>query len=211
MVALAAPFIAEAQQATKIPRIGYLSPRAGPSFYDEAFLKGLRDAGYVEGQNIAIEYRWANWVSDRLVACAADLVHLKIDVIVSTGGSAPAIAAKRATTAIPIVFVAGDPVGLGLIHSLSRPGGNLTGVNILTAELNAKRLDLLKEALPGASRVGVLANPGPPTYRGARRIRRGGSVLGSATANQGGPGFHPPRQCLRRYAQRARRCHPRDE
>ena len=165
----AAPLAVEAQQAGKIPSIGYLSPRPGPSFYDEAFFKGLRDLGYVEGQNLTIEYRWANWGSDRLAAFAAELVHLKVDVIVSTGGSAPALAAKHATTVIPIVFVTGDPVGIGLVPSLSRPGGNLTGVNILTTELNAKRLDLLKEAFPGASRIGVLANPGPPTYRVARR------------------------------------------
>jgi len=164
----AAPLVADAQQATKIPRIGYLSPRPRPSFYDEAFLKGLRDLGYLEGQNVVIEYRWANWGSDQLAAFAAELVHRKVDVIVSTGGSAPALAAKHATAAIPIVFVTGDPVGLGLVSSLSRPGGNLTGVNILTTELNAKRLDLLKEAFPGASRVGVLANPGPPVYRTAR-------------------------------------------
>ena len=165
---IAAPLAAEAQQATKIPRIGYLSPRPGPSFYDEAFLKGLRDLGYLEGQNVVIEYRWANWGSDQLAAFASELVHRKVDVIVSTGGGAPALAAKHATAAIPIVFVTGDPVGLGLVSSLSRPGGNLTGVNILTTELNAKRLDLLKEAFPGASRVGVLANPAPPVYRTAR-------------------------------------------
>jgi putative ABC transport system substrate-binding protein len=170
---LATPCAAEAQHPTKIPRIGYLSPRAGPSFYDRAFLKGLRDLGYIEGQNIVIEYRWADWASDRLAAFAADLVQLKADLIVSTGGSAPAVAVKQATAAIPIVFVAGDPVGYGLVSSLSRPGGNVTGVNILTAELNAKRLDLLKEALPGASRVGILANPEPPAYRVARRNLEG--------------------------------------
>jgi putative ABC transport system substrate-binding protein len=164
-----APLVADAQQAAKIPRIGYLSPRPGLSFYDEAFRKGLRDLDYLEGQNIALEYRWANWAPDRLTAFAIELVRLKVDVIVSTGGSAPAVAAKNATQVIPIVFITGDPVGLGLVPSLSRQGGNLTGINIFTNELNAKRLDLLKEALPGASRVGVLANPGPPTYRVARR------------------------------------------
>jgi len=164
----AAPLDAEAQQATKIPRIGYLSPRPGPSFYDEAFLKGLRDLGDIEGQNVAIEYRWANWGSERLAALAAELVHLKVDVIVSTGGSAPAVAAKNATRVIPITFITGERVGLGLVPSLSRPGGNLTGMNIFTNELNVKRLELLKETLPGATRVGVLANPRPPTYRLAR-------------------------------------------
>ncbi len=166
---LAAPPAAEAQQPAKVPRIGYLSPRPGPSFYDEAFLKGLRDLGYVEGQNIAIEYRWANWDSARLTAFAGELARLKVEVIVSTGGSAAALAAQNATRVIPIAFVTGDPVGLGLVPSLARPGGNLTGINIYTNELNAKRLDLLKEAIPGGSRVGVLANPGPPTYRMGRR------------------------------------------
>jgi putative ABC transport system substrate-binding protein len=165
----AATLAAAAQQPAKIPRIGYLSPRPRPSFYDEAFLKGLRELGYVEGQNITIEYRWANWGAERLAAFAAELVHLKADVIVSTGGGAPALAAKDATRAIPIVFIAGDPVGIGLVSSLSRPNGNLTGINNSTSELNAKRLDLLKQAVPGASRVGVLANPGPPAYRPARR------------------------------------------
>jgi putative ABC transport system substrate-binding protein len=156
-----------------VARVGYLSPRPGPSFYDEAFLKGLRDLGYVEGQNVAIEYRWANWGSDRLAAFAAELVRLNVDVIVSTGGSAPTRAAKDATATIPIVFLTSDPVGVGLVPSLRQPGGNLTGVNILTNELNAKRLDLLKEAIPGASRVGVLANPGPPAYRTARKPLEG--------------------------------------
>jgi ABC-type uncharacterized transport system substrate-binding protein len=164
---LAVP-LATAAPAT-VPRIGYLSFRPGPSFYDEAFRTGLRDLGYAEGQTIALEYRWANWEVDRLAAFAAELVRLKVEVIVSTGGSVPALAAKHATPAIPIVFITGDPVGTGLVPSLSRPTGNLTGINILTTELNAKRLDLLKEALPGVSRIGVLANPGNMAYRTTRR------------------------------------------
>ena len=166
---LGMPLAAMAEQAPTIPRIGYLSPRPGPSFYDEAFLKGLRDLGYVDGQSIAVETRWANWDSDRLAALAAELVHRKVDVIVSTGGGATALAAKHATRVIPIAFIAGDPVGIGLVPRLSRPGGNLTGINNSTSELNAKRLDLLREARPGASRVGVLVNPGPPAYRTTRR------------------------------------------
>ena len=166
---LAGPRAGAAQPSAPVPRIGYLSPRSGPSFYDEAFLKGLRDLGYVEGQNIAIEYRWANWGPDRLAAFAAELVRLKVAVIVSTGGGTPTLAAKQATQVIPIVFDSADPVGIGLVPSLSRPSGNLTGINILTTELNAKRLDLLKAAIPGASRIGVLANPGPPAYQSARR------------------------------------------
>ena len=160
------PIAADGQQPTRMPRIGYLSPRSGPSFYDEAFRQGLRDLGYAEGHNVAVEYRWANWGSDRL---AAELVRLKLVVIVSTGGSATALAARKATQEIPITFITADPVGLGLVASLSRPGGNMTGINILTNELNAKRLDLLKQALPKVSRVGVLANPGPPSYGKVRR------------------------------------------
>jgi putative ABC transport system substrate-binding protein len=104
-----------------------------------------------------------------LAVLAADLVRLKVDVIVSTGGGATAFAAKHATRAIPIAFIAADPVGIGLVKSVSRPEGNLTGVNNSTSELNAKRLELLREALPGASHVGVLANPGPPAYRTTRK------------------------------------------
>jgi putative ABC transport system substrate-binding protein len=165
----AAALPANGQQPVKVPRIGYLSPRPGPSPLDEAFRQGLRELGYAESQNIAIEYRWANWGSDRLAAFAAELVRLKVEVIVSTGGNPAALAAKDATRMIPIAFITADPVGLGLVPSLSRPGGNLTGINIMTAELNPKRLDLLKEAVPGVSRVGVLANPGSHAYRTARR------------------------------------------
>jgi putative ABC transport system substrate-binding protein len=194
---VAVPLAADAQQAAKVRRIGYLPPRPGPSFYDEAFRKGLRDLGYVEGQNIAIEYRWANWSSDRLAAFAAKLARLKVEVIVSTGGSAPTLAAKEATRVIPIAFVTGDPVGLGLVPSLSRPGGNLTGINILTTELNAKRLDLLKEALPRASRIGVLANPGPPSIQKfTERPGDGGQVFGRAAIHQGGPGSERARHCI---------------
>ena len=160
---LTVPFAAKAQQPPgKTARIGYLSFRSGPSHLDEAFRQGLRELGHVEGHNIAIEYRWADFKPDRASALAAELVRLKVDVIVSTGGPVPATAAKRATRTIPIVFTMSDPVGLGLVTSLGRPGGNLTGVNILTVELNAKRLELLKGAVPGASRVAVLANPANP-------------------------------------------------
>jgi putative ABC transport system substrate-binding protein len=156
---LAAPLPADGQQPAKIPRIEYLSPRPGPSFYDEAFLKGLRDLGYAEGRNIAIEYRWANWGSDRLAAFAADLVRLKVEVIVSTGGSATALAARKATQEIPITFITANPVGLGLVASLARPGGNITGFASLYDEMPGKWMELLKEALPRVSRVAVLWDP----------------------------------------------------
>jgi putative ABC transport system substrate-binding protein len=159
---LAAPLIAEAQQpSTKTARIGYLSLRSGPEHFEEAFRQGLRELGYVEGQNISVEYRWADWKPDRIPALAEELVRLKVDVIVSTGGgTVTALAVKKAVKTIPVVFVSGgDPVSAGLVASLDRPGGNLTGVSNLTSELNGKRLELLKQAVPGVSRVAVLVNP----------------------------------------------------
>jgi putative ABC transport system substrate-binding protein len=154
------PVAADAQPAPgKTARIGYLSFRSGPTGTDEAFRQGLRELGYVEGQNIAIEYRYADFKRDRAATLAAELVRLKVDVIVSTGGSAPAAAAKRATTTIPIVFDSGNPVENGLVTRLDRPDGNLTGINNFTSELNVKRLELLKAVLPSISRVAVVVNP----------------------------------------------------
>ena len=161
---LAAPLVAEAQQpSTKTARIGYVSLRSGPEHLDEAFRQGLRELGYVEGQNISVEYRWADWKPDRIPALAEELVRLKVDVIVAVAG--PTVrAVGKAVKTIPVVFLTGgDPVGTGLVASLDRPGGNLTGVSLLTSELNAKRLELLKQAVPGVSRVAVLVNPTLPT------------------------------------------------
>jgi putative tryptophan/tyrosine transport system substrate-binding protein len=161
---------AEAQPPSgKTARVGYLAFSSGPRPSDEAFRQGLRDLGYVEGKNILIEYRWADFKPERALALAAELVRLNVDVIVSAGGSTPALAAKRATTTIPIVFEAGDPVRAGLVTRLDRPGGNLTGVENFMGELNAKRLELLKEAVPGISRVGALTNPANPAT--ARRLK----------------------------------------
>jgi putative ABC transport system substrate-binding protein len=159
--------------AAKTTRIGYLSLRSGPWFLDDAFRQGLRDLGYVEGQNLAIEYRWADWKPDRASALAAELVRLNVDVIVCIGGNIPALAAKRATNTIPIVFIGSDPVRAGLVTSLDRPGGNVTGVNILTIELNAKRLDLLKSAVPRAKSVAVLMNPTSVTSAALRKELEG--------------------------------------
>jgi putative tryptophan/tyrosine transport system substrate-binding protein len=156
--------VATAQQPTKIPRIGYLgnsSPALERDFVD-AFRQGLRDLGYAEGHNILIEYRWAEGSYDRFPEFAAELVRLKVDVFL-TAGTPGALAAKRATETIPIVMaVSGDAVGTGLVQSLARPGGNITGLTRMTRDLDGKRLELLKEIVPRLSRVAILLNPANP-------------------------------------------------
>jgi putative tryptophan/tyrosine transport system substrate-binding protein len=156
-----ASLVAEAQQAAKFPRIGYLVLNlAGARHLTEAFLQGLRDLGYVEGRNVVIEYRSAEGKLERLPALAAELVALQVDVIVA-GGPAHALAAKQATRTIPIVFAAAaDPVTDGLVTSLARPGGNVTGLSNLGSNLVGKGLEQLTQAVPGVSRVAVLWQPG---------------------------------------------------
>ncbi len=161
---LAAPLSSEGQPPTKVPRIGLLwtSPLPAVSHLTGAFRQGLRELGYVDGQNIAFEVRSAEGRVERLPDLVADLIRLKVDVIVAGGTPAP-LAAKRATTAIPIVMTAaGDPVGSGLVASLARPGGNITGLSILAPELGGKRLQLLKVVVPGVSRVAILWNAANP-------------------------------------------------
>jgi putative ABC transport system substrate-binding protein len=163
------PLAARAQQKA-MPVIGFLSARpAGVSApLVAAFQQGLSETGYTEGQNVAIEYRWAEGRYDQLPALAADLVGRKVDLIATSGGPPSARAAKRATSTIPIIFVLGtDPVELGLVASLAQPGGNLTGFSMLMTELNAKRLGLLSELVPQARVIALLVNP---NYPGAERI-----------------------------------------
>jgi len=158
----AAPLAAEAQQAAKIARIGYLTSSQGVNPHPpEAFRQGLRDLGYVEGRNLVIEYRDAEGNADRLPALAAELVALKVDVIVAAPGTRAALTAMQATRTLPIVFASvADPVASGVVTSLARPGGNVTGLSSLGPELVGKRLELLTQAVPGVSRVAVLWFPG---------------------------------------------------
>ena len=167
-VLFALSFSAEAQQSKKIPRIGFLTQRVGIEAREEAFRKGLRELGYIEGQNIIIEWRFTEGKRERQTNLAADLVRLKVDCIVTAGTSATH-AAKQATDTIPIVMggVGDDPVQQGFVASLARPGGNITGFAIMGADLAGKRLELLKEAFPKVSRVAFLwdpANPGLAAY-----------------------------------------------
>ena len=179
---LAIPLAAEAQQAAKIARIGYLSNNlAGNPPAREAFLQGLRDLGYVEGRNLVIEYRDAEGNAERLPALAAELVALKVDVIVAATGTPAVLAAKQATKAIPIVFTAAaDPVTSGLVASLARPGGNVTGLSNVTPELVGKWLELLTQAVPGVSRVALLWEPGSMPERTDKDILRAADVAARA-------------------------------
>src|SRR5713101_7143033 len=161
---LVAPLTAEAQPS-KVHRVGFLAGRSQPDPSLEAFRQGLRDLGYVEGQNLVIEYRGAEGSAERLPDLAAELAQLKVDVIVTLGGAVVIRAAQHATSTIPIVMVgAGDPVAEDLIVSLARPGGNITGLSLLSEGLPGKRLEILKEAVHQSTRIAVLGNPAAPNY-----------------------------------------------
>jgi putative ABC transport system substrate-binding protein len=173
--------LAARAQPTGMPVIGYLHP-GSPALEVarlRAFLQGLNDTGYVEGRDVAIEYRWAEDHYDRLPALAADLVQRQVAVIVA-GGGPPALAAKVATKTIPVVFYhGGDPVELGLVASLSRPGGNLTGVTALTVELTSKRLEVMRELVPSATEIALLVNPANSNADAlSRDVQAAGRTLG---------------------------------
>jgi putative ABC transport system substrate-binding protein len=178
--AAAWPLAARGQQSA-MPVIGFLHPSSPDAYRVRAFRQGLKEVGYVEGENVAIIYRWAENQVDRLPELAADLVRRRVAVIVTPGGPVSALAAKAATTTIPIVFVvANDPVKLGLVNSLARPGGNVTGINFFAAELTAKRLELLRELVPGATRITVLVNPAdaPNTVSALRGVEPAARSMG---------------------------------
>jgi putative tryptophan/tyrosine transport system substrate-binding protein len=162
--AVAWPLAAVAQQE---PVIGFLNSGSADAYADRitAFHQGLRQLGYIEGENVVVEYRWALGEYERLPAFAAALVQRRVSVLVATGGEPAALAAKSATSTIPIVFaIGGDPIKLGLVASYSRPGGNATGANILAAEMDGKRVGLLHELMPNVARVALLLNPNFPAY-----------------------------------------------
>jgi putative ABC transport system substrate-binding protein len=164
-VLLAAPRASEAQPSGKVPRVGYLSVFSPSKPYppSEAFWQGLHDLGWIEGQNISIERRFAEGKAQRLPDLAVELVRLRVDLIFAETTPA-ARAVKQATTTIPIVFSPiADPIGSGLVANLARPGGNITGITFMAPELGGKRLELLKQAVPGMTRVGVLLRPGDPS------------------------------------------------
>jgi len=180
--AAAWPLTARAQQPA-MPVIGFLHPASPDTFADRVrgFRQGLKETGFVEGENVAVEYRWADNQLDRLPALATELVRRQVAVIAAPGGPAPASAAKAATATIPVVFlVAEDPVGLGLVASLAAPGGNLTGINFFNIELSAKRLELLRVLVPGATRVAALVNPANVSNRQTtlRDLEAAGRAMG---------------------------------
>jgi ABC-type uncharacterized transport system substrate-binding protein len=162
--AAAWPLAARAQQAAKLPTIGFLGPGASSSHgpWLVSFIQRLRELGWAEGRNVALEVRWAAGRPERFAEIAAEFARLKVNVII-TSGTASVVAAKQATSVIPIVFAAaGDPVGTGLVASLARPGGNVTGLSNQSADLAGKRLDLLREVVPGLGRLAIMVNVGGP-------------------------------------------------
>jgi putative ABC transport system substrate-binding protein len=173
---------AQAQVQAQMPVIGFLSSRSQTDSANDVaeFRQGLRDLGYAEGQNVYVEYRWADGEYDRLSALASDLVRSRVSVIVTTGGIVSARAAKAATSSIPIVFTVGDdPVRYGLVASLNRPGGNATGIVILVSDLGSKRLEMIHELVPRASAIAVLVNPSNPNVESQTEgLQSAATILG---------------------------------
>jgi putative ABC transport system substrate-binding protein len=198
--AAAWPLAARAQQQPTMPVVGILGGHTGAEWtpFVAAFNVGLKEIGFVEGQNVRIEYRWAEGHYDRLPALAADLVRSRVAVIAAIGGVNSALAAKTVTSEIPIVFLTGrDPIELGFVKSFNRPGGNLTGINLQNAELESKRLELLRELVANAATIAVLINPDNRNHKSrvdalAAAVRAGGQqvvVLGAATEDDFEPAF----------------------
>ena len=179
--AAAWPLAARAQQPA-LPVVGFMSARSpeDSAHLVAAFRRGLGESGFIEGQNVAIEFRWAHGQYDRLPALADELVRRQVNVLVAVGGEPSPLAAKRATSTIPIVFgIGSDPVSIGLVESFSRPGGNVTGVTLMTALMEPKRLGLLRELVPGALLVGVLLNPVfPPAARQLQELEQAARTIG---------------------------------
>jgi ABC-type uncharacterized transport system substrate-binding protein len=181
--AMAWPLAARAQQPAKLPTIGFLGviPASAQRTWTDAFVPRLRELGWIEGRTVVIEYRWAEGRTERYAEIATEFVRLEVDVIVTTGAAVPAL--KQATAVIPIVFaIDGDPVGRGLVASLARPGGNVTGLSIQVPELAGKRLGLLREVVPGLRRVAVVANVGPIGVLEMREVQATAGTLGLEVA-----------------------------
>ena len=207
-LAIAWSLTASAQQK---PVIGFLNSGSPDAYPDRviAFHQGLRQLGYIEGENVVVDYRWALGEYERLPAFAAELVKRRVSVLVATGGEPAALAAKSATSTIPIVFaIGGDPIKLGLVATYNRPGGNATGANILAAEMDGKRLGLLHELMPTATRVGVLLNPSFPAYTeqlndlqdAARIINLEVEILRANTMGKSRPPLNPlPRNAWKHW------------
>ena len=189
--ALAWPLVALAQQPAKIPRIGVLSERSPSDAFVAAFRQALSELGYIEGQNIHIEYRYGEGVLGQFPQLARELIGLGIDVLV-VGGTIAAQSAKAVTTTVPIVFtLVADPVGSGLVASLARPGGNATGLSTIITELGGKWLELLKAAVPKVSRVAVLYNPARPTARALESLREAAQLDPLIVTNGSPDGIFP--------------------